>query len=108
MPQFVLIFRPTRATDPADLPTRNATARQWVLACRQQGTLRLVCPLEDGGATVSQEGTGDLARERAVASVLVVEAADLQGAVALAMTYPNLAYGAEIEVRPVRPTAPTS
>lgn len=106
MPEFVLIFRPTRATSAADLPKRNATARDWVLARREEGALRAACPLEDTGAVVSHAGLGPVASERAVASVLVIEAANLDAAVAIAKGYPNLAFGSEIEVRPVRPTAP--
>jgi hypothetical protein len=106
MPEFVLIFRPTRSTSAADLPARNATAREWVLERRKEGTLRAACPLEDSGAIVSQSHVASLAPERAVASVLVVEAADLDTAVAMAKGYPNLVFGSEIEVRPIRSTAP--
>jgi 2-C-methyl-D-erythritol 4-phosphate cytidylyltransferase len=106
MPEFVLIFRPARATSAADLPKRNATARDWVLALREANTLRAACPLEERGAVVTHESVRPCAVERAIASVLLIEAADLDAAVALAQGYPNLEFGSEIEVRPVRPTAP--
>ncbi|WP_437792854.1 hypothetical protein [Sorangium sp. So ce693] len=108
MPEFVLIFRPTRSTSAAELPKRNATARDWVLARHEEGTLRLACPLEDAGAgtVVSDAGVSPIPPDRAIAAVLVVDAADLDCAVAIAKSYPNLAFASEIEVRPVRPTAP--
>ncbi len=106
MPQFVLIFRPTRPTSAADLPTRNAIARDWVLARRDEATLRAAFPLEPGGAIVSQAGSRAAVPEGAVASIVVLEAADLRAAVAIAGSYPNLAVGSEIEIRSVRSTAP--
>jgi hypothetical protein len=106
MHEFALIFRPGRAVDPADLPRRNTAAREWALALRREGTLHAASPLEDGGSTVTQQGVAPVAHERAVASVLVVEAKDLESAVALAKGHPGLAFGTEIEVRPVKTVAP--
>jgi hypothetical protein len=106
MQEFALIFRPGHAVDPADLPRRNAAARDWALALRHDGTLHAASPLEDAGFTVSQQGVAPVAHDRAVASVLVVEAKDLESAVALAKGHPGLAFGTEIEVRPVKAIAP--
>ena len=41
----------------------------------------------------------------AVGAVLVIAAQDLDAAVTLAKTHPGLAYGTEIEVRPVKAVA---
>jgi hypothetical protein len=108
MAEFILIFRPTRPTSATDLPARNAGARAWVIACREAGTLRAACPLEDAssGIVVSDAGLLPVSPAGAIASVLVIDAADLDGAVQIAKSYPNLAFGSQIEVRPVRPTAP--
>jgi hypothetical protein len=103
--EFVLIFRPTRAVDPADLPGRNAAARDWVLALRRDGLLSAASPLEDDGFTVSQQGVTPVVRDHAIASVLVVLATDLEAAVALTKGHPGLAFGTEIEVRPVKAVA---
>lgn len=46
------------------------------------------------------------AREPSVASVLIIEAEDLNAAVALAKGHPGLAFGTEIEVRPVKVVPP--
>jgi hypothetical protein len=106
MTEFALIFRPTRAVDPDELPRRNAAAREWALALRGDGTLSAASPLDDGGFTVAREGVRPVDRERAIASVLVVRAADLASAVALAQRHPGLAFGTEIEVRPVKAVSP--
>ncbi|HEX3764840.1 MAG TPA: hypothetical protein VHW23_39360 [Kofleriaceae bacterium] len=106
MPEFALIFRPTHPVDPEALPRRNAAARDWAIALTRDGTLRTTSPLEDGGVVVSDRGTAQLARDHAVASVLIVEAASLEAAVALVQGHPGLAFGTEIEVRPVKAVAP--
>lgn len=106
MHEFALIFHQGAALNPADLPRRNAAARDWALALRRDGTLHAASPLEDGGYMVTRHGIEPVARERAVASVLIIKATDLEGAVALAKGHPGLAYGTEIEVRPVKSTAP--
>ena len=106
MPEFALLFRPTVAVDPAELPRRNAAARDWALALRENGTLHTASPLQEEGFTVTGQGVAMVSREHAVASVLVIEARDLPSAVALAKDHPGLAFGTEIEVRPVKPVAP--
>jgi hypothetical protein len=105
MPEFALIFRPGGAVDPADLPRRNVAARDWALALRRQGTLHAASPLEDNGFVVNRAGVLPLSGDRAVASVLVIAAKDLNSAVALAKGHPGLAFGTEIEVRPVKAVA---
>ncbi len=105
MHEFAFIFRPTRAVDPATLPQRNSAAREWALARRSEGTLSSGNPLEEAGAVVSQAAVKALAGEHPVAAVLVLQCANLDAAVALAKTHPGLAYGTEIEVRPVKAVA---
>jgi hypothetical protein len=106
MQEFALIFRAGRAVAAADLPRRNAAARDWALALRREGTLRAASPLEDGGFVVREQGVAPVSPDHPVASVLVIAARDLDGAVALAKGHPGLAFGSEIEVRPVKPVAP--
>ena len=105
MSEFALIFHAARAVASADLPRRNAAARDWALALRRDGTLHAASPLEDGGFVVTGQGVTPVAGDRAVASVLIVRARDLDSAVALAKGHPGLAFGTEIEVRPVKPVA---
>jgi hypothetical protein len=105
MPEFALIFRSGGAVDAADLPRRNAAARDWALTLRRQGTLHAASPLEDDGFVVNQAGVRPLAGDRPLASVLVIAAKDLDSAVTLAKGHPGLAFGTEIEVRPVKSVA---
>jgi hypothetical protein len=106
MQEFAFIFRAGRNLDPADLPRRNAAARDWALAQRERGALHAASPLEDDGFNVTKDGASPVVRVGAVASVLVIEAADLESAVALAKGHPGLAFGTEIEVRPLKVVAP--
>jgi hypothetical protein len=106
MPAFAFIFRPTRPIAPSDLPRRNAAARDWALALQRDGKLRGANPLEDEGFRVTGEGVAATSREGSVASVLIIEAESLESAVALAKKHPGLAFGTEIEVRPVKAVAP--
>jgi hypothetical protein len=105
MHEFALIFHPGPALDPAQLPRRNSAARDWALALRDQGTLTAASPLEDQGVRVSQKGLAPLGATPSIASVLVVKAKDLDSAAALAQGHPGLAFGTEIEVRPVKAVA---
>ncbi len=106
MQEFALIFRPTRAVEPEALPRRNAAARDWALALRRDGNLHAASPLEDDGVVVSQDGVTPVARDHAIASVLVIQAQSLESAVALAKGHPGLRFGTEIEIRPVKAAAP--
>jgi hypothetical protein len=105
MPTFALIFRTGPAVDPADLPRRNAAARDWALALQRDGVLQGASPLEDGGFVVAQRGVEPVSGDGAIASVLVVQADNVERAVALAKGHPGLAFGTEIEVRPVKAVA---
>lgn len=105
MHEFAFIFRPTRPVDPADLPRRNAAARDWALARRGEGILRTGSPLENEGVIVAPGAVRAIDGGHAVAAFLILEAANLDAAVALAKTHPGLGYGTEIEVRPLKPVA---
>ena len=106
MNEFAFIFRPTRPVSPDDLPRRNAAARDWALARRSEGTLVRASPLEAEGVKVAQDGAAPIADAHAVGAVLVLQAPNLDAAVALAKGHPGLAFGTEIEVRPVKVVAP--
>jgi len=106
MPEFALIFRPTRPVPPDDLPRRNNAAREWALALRRDGKVTAAAPLEDAGFAVTEKGVTPVSPERAVGAVLVIQAKDLDSAVALVKGHPGLAYGTEIEVRPLKVVPP--
>ena len=61
MNEFALIFRPTRPVQPDDLPRRNAAARDWALARRNEGTLLRASPLTDEGVKVAEDGATPMA-----------------------------------------------
>ena len=102
MHEYALIFRRTAPINPADLPTRNAAARDWALALERRGVLRSAAPLLDEGRVVSARGVGPVSNADPVASVLVVEVESLEAATTLAQGHPGLAFGVEIEIRPVK------
>ncbi len=102
MQEFALLFRATRPLGPDELPKRNAAARDWALARQKEGVLRAATPLTDDGYSISEQGVTPVTAHRAVASVLVIQVDDLERAVALAREHPGLAFGTEIEVRPVK------
>jgi hypothetical protein len=100
--EFALLFRPTRALAPDELPRRNAAARDWALALGRDGALVQASPLEPAGFTVTRNAVVPVHPDRSVASVLVIRAVDLEGALTLAKGHPGLAFGTEIEVRPLK------
>lgn len=106
MHDFAFVFRATTAVAAADLPKRNAAARQWALDRKAEGKLRYAAPLEDGGWRVGKQGVEAISSDHGVAAFLVLAASDREDAVALAKTHPGLAYGTEIEVRPVKAIGP--
>lgn len=106
MQNFALIFRRTVPVNPADLPTRNAAARDWALALGARGILHSAAPLEDDGRVVSASGVSPVSSGESVASVLVIEAESLDAATRLVQGHPGLAFGVEIEIRPVKPAGP--
>ena len=106
MREFAFLFRATRPVAPEDLPRRNTAARDWALARRDEGSLSSASPLEDESVTIAAEGVSRPADAQPVAAVLVIRAHDLEAAVTLARTHPGLAFGTQIEVRPVKPLQP--
>jgi len=97
---------PTRPVPPDDLPRRNNAAREWALALRRDGKVTAAAPLEDAGFAVTEKSVTPVSPERAVGAVLVIQAKDLDSAVALVKGHPGLAYGTEIEVRPLKVVPP--
>ena len=105
MQEFAFLFHQSRDVSPNSLPTRNAAAREWALARREEGSLRSASPLEDDGFIVTRQDVSPVIAGEGIASVLVIEASDLQSAVMLAKAHPGLAFGTAIEVRPVKVVA---
>ena len=107
--EFALLFRSSTPLDSDVLRHRNQAARDWALALRRDGTLHYATPLEDVGVVVSANGESAVNQDNPpVLSVLVIRAASLDAAVALAKTHPGLAFGTQIELRPVKPVGGTA
>jgi hypothetical protein len=106
MQEFAFLFRPTRSLESDELLRRNAAAREWALARRREGLLVGASPLSDEGVKVAYGAVSGLSDAHAVGAVLVVQASGLEAAVALAQGHPGLAFGTEIEVRPVKAVTP--
>ena len=106
MAEFAFLFRSTRSLTPEELPVRNGAAREWALSHQSRGVVTHAFPLEDEAVLVRDLEVTRLHAE--LASVLIIEAHDLQAAVALAVGHPGLRFGSEIEVRPVKSVAPAS
>jgi hypothetical protein len=103
MHDYALVFR-TRSLPPEEVARRAPLVRDWAVALRERGTLRASTLLEDEGVAVAPDGsTTPVLADGAVAALTVIQAADLAAAVALAKTFPGLAFGTTVEVRPVRP-----
>lgn len=102
MQQFAFVFRSGSSLSAEALATRNAAARAWALERRDEGVLAAAAPLAPEAHVVSAAET--VVTTSDVASVLVIEAADLEHALAIARAHPGLAFGTRIEVRAVRVT----
>ncbi|MCD6049030.1 MAG: hypothetical protein K0Q55_433 [Verrucomicrobia bacterium] len=78
----------------------------WFERLHQQGQVKAGQPLDAAGRTVSGKkavvSDGPFVESKeAIGGYLIVQAASLDEAAAIARTFPNLAYGSSIEVRPL-------
>ena len=114
---YLLLFRGTnwdRGLSPEELQDVMGQIMAWFEALKQQGRVKAGQPLGDEGSTVSGKGRGRAVADgpfaeskEAIGGYLVVEADDLDEAVAIAKAAPMLDYGGSIEVRPVLEECPT-
>jgi hypothetical protein len=115
---YLLLFRGTnwdRGLSPEELQDVMGQIMAWFEALKQQGKVKAGQPLGDEGSTVSgKKGRGRTVADgpfaeskEAIGGYLVVEANDLDEAVAIAKAAPMLDYGGSIEVRPVLEECPT-
>jgi hypothetical protein len=115
---YLLLFRGSnwdRGLSPEELQHVMGQVMAWFEALKQQGRVKAGQPLGDEGSTVSgKKGRGRTVADgpfaeskEAIGGYLVVEANDLDEAVAIAKAAPMLDYGVTIEVRPVLEECPT-
>jgi hypothetical protein len=105
MPEFAIFFRTgPRPLSDDELARRAAAVRAWVNDANQRGVLDHPHLLDDAGVVVaSDRSAAPIVREGALATVLIVRAADLDAAVAVARSHPGLDFGSSAEVRPLKP-----
>lgn len=106
MPLFAFVFRATRALSPAELAERARVVPQWMLAQREAGRVVAVSVFGDEAHRLAPEGELLHDAAPALAGCTLVNARDLDDAIALARQFPGRAFGTEVEVRPVKTFVP--
>jgi hypothetical protein len=104
MPEFALLFRLTRTLPPDEIARRAAAVRDWAIALRGKGTIRDAILFEDAGyAIAADRSAAPMVADRAVAGVTIIQAADLDAALAIAKIFPGLPFGTTVELRALKP-----
>lgn len=101
MPVFAFLYRPTRVLSGDELIERSQRVREWTLGQRAAGRVRVVAVLDEGARVLRHDGAVDAPRD-ALAGCTLVEAADIDDALALAREFPGRAFGTDVEIRPVK------
>lgn len=113
---YLLLFRGTdwdKGLSPEEIQAVMNQLMAWFEGLHRQGKIKAGQPLGEEGRTVSGAkgrtvADGPFAESReAVGGYLILQADDLEDAVAIARTYPCLEYGGSVEVRPVAEECPT-
>ena len=113
--EYLLLFRGEhwdKGLSPEDLQHVMGQVMAWFEGLKQQGRVKAGQPLGAQGRTISgQKGRmvadGPFAESKeAVGGYLLIQADDLEEAVAIGKTCPTLDYGITIEVRPVLEECP--
>jgi hypothetical protein len=99
--EFALLVRPRADLSPEDVVLRGEAVRAWAVDQRARGVLQSVVRLEDPVVLVGADGSVTRPDADAVASVMTVEAADLDAAIALVRGFAGLAWGTAVEIRAV-------
>lgn len=113
---YLLLFRGTdwdKGLSPEEIQKVMHQLMGWFEGLHRQGRIKAGQPLSEEGRTVSNHkgrtvADGPFAESKeAVGGYLIVQAVDLDEAVAVAKGYPCLDCGASVEVRPVAGECPT-
>jgi len=96
-----LLRRGTRPVTEEESERRSQEVRTWASGHYQAGKLVLARVLADEARSTTGQVNDD-----SVGAVLFFQAEDIESALALANTWPGIAYGGSVEVRPsTDPTA---
>ena len=112
--EYLLLFRGEhwdKGLSPEDLQRVMGQVMAWFEGLKQQGRVKAGQPLGAQGRTISGSrrmvADGPFAESKeAVGGYLLIQADDLEEAVAVGKTCPTLDYGITIEVRPVLEECP--
>jgi hypothetical protein len=114
--EYLLLFRGSqwdKGLSPEELQKVLGQFMGWFEKLNQQGKLKSGQPLEREGKIVSGKNGRTVAdgpfaeSKEAIGGYFLLQAADLDEAVAIAQQCPTLAYGSVVEVRPVAEECPT-
>ena len=114
--EYLLLFRGSdwdRSLSPADLQKTMSRFLAWFERLSTDGTLKVGQPLLDDARIVSGRNGRTVAdgpfaeSKEAVAGYFLINARDIDEAVAIAQQCPTLEHGGIVEVRPVAAECPT-
>jgi len=114
---YMLIFRGTdwcKGLSPEEIQRVVGEWMTWFQRLSDQGKVTAGSPLEPEGKIVSGKGGRTVAdgpfaeSKEAIGGYFLLNASDLDEAVAIAQQCPGLPYGAKVEVRPVAAQCPAS
>ena len=104
MPDFALVFRSRSDLDPEQVARRGAAVRAWAIALRERGPLRQPYLFAPEGLLFT-EAPEPTAIEPAgtVSGVTIIVADDHDAAIAIARSFPGIAFGTSVELRALAP-----
>lgn len=102
MPLFAFLYRTTRPLTEAELAERTRTVPPWVLAQREAGRVVTVAVFGEEACVLEPDGALESASASSLVGCTLVNAQDMEDALALARQFPGRAFGTAVEVRPVK------
>lgn len=114
--QYLLLFRGTnwhRELSAKEIQEIMGRTNAWFESLAREGVYKAAQPLEEEGRHVAFKG-GSIAdgpfteSKESVGGYLLIEADDLESAVAIAKKNPMIPYGLTVEVRPVAEACPAN
>jgi hypothetical protein len=102
MPLFAFLYRATRHLTDAELAERTQVVPAWTLAQRDAGRVVAVSVFGDETRLLKTDDSLGDAAPPLLAGCTLVNARDMDDALALARQFPGRAFGTEVEVRAVK------
>ena len=114
--EHLLLVRGTgwqKGLSPQELENAFGQVKAWFDSLQTQGKIKSAAPLEHEGKIVSEANgrtviDGPFAESKeTIGGYFLLAVADMEEALAIAKSFPMLAYGASLEVRPVAEVCPS-